>query len=43
MPEHTDTLEAYDCPIVIKQNIEGKEKDSVETGTKYGQQRAKIT
>jgi hypothetical protein len=25
-PEHTETLKAYDCPILIKQKIEEKYK-----------------
>jgi hypothetical protein len=25
-PEHTDTLKTYDCPILIKQKIEGKRR-----------------
>jgi hypothetical protein len=33
MPEYTDTLKTYNCPILNKQNIE--EKDSVEVGTDY--------
>jgi hypothetical protein len=41
MPEHTDTLKTYDCPILIKQKIEEKE-DSVEVGTYYEHQRAQM-
>jgi hypothetical protein len=26
MPEHTDTLKTYDCPILIKQKIEEEKK-----------------
>jgi hypothetical protein len=39
-PEHTDTLEAYDCLILSKQNIEEKE-NSIETGTDYEHPKAK--
>jgi hypothetical protein len=39
MPE---TLKAYDCHILIKQKFEVTE-DSVETGTYYEHQKAKIT
>jgi hypothetical protein len=39
-PEYTDTLKAYNCPILIKQQIEEKE-DSVESGTDYEHQKAK--
>jgi hypothetical protein len=40
MPEHTNTLKTYDCPILIKRKI-GEKKDSVEIGTYYEHQRAK--
>jgi hypothetical protein len=29
MPEHTVTLKAYDCPILIQQNLK-KNEDSIE-------------
>jgi hypothetical protein len=39
MPEHTDTIEAYNCPISIKQKIQAKE-DSEEI-TDYEHKKAK--
>jgi hypothetical protein len=38
--EPTETLKAYDCPILIKQNIEEKEY-TVETGTACEHPKAK--
>jgi hypothetical protein len=43
MPEHTETLKTYDCPILIKQKIEGEKEDSVEIIINYEHQSAKIT
>jgi hypothetical protein len=39
-PKHTEIVKTYDCPILIKQNIEEKE-DSVEIGIDYEHQKAK--
>jgi hypothetical protein len=39
MPEHTEALKTYQCPILIKQKVLEKE-ESIDAGTDYKHQRA---
>jgi hypothetical protein len=40
MPEHAEKFNAFECPILIKQEVEEKE-DPVGTGTDYEHHKVK--